>query len=119
MEFLVNTRGWYDIEYYCGEIDMGVVKYLGGVGLYILGIFFIFIGVISVIVSTTTCMFFVIIGFIILLVGVFYARTSTYDVPRHIKIVDKKRNDDRRCPNCGRVIPLDARICPYCSKKFW
>jgi hypothetical protein len=25
---------------------------------------------------------------------------------------------ERRCPNCGRVIPNDARICPYCGKKF-
>jgi Na+/H+-dicarboxylate symporter len=25
---------------------------------------------------------------------------------------------ERRCPNCGRVIPDDARTCPYCSKKF-
>ena len=27
-------------------------------------------------------------------------------------------SSDRRCPNCGRVIPMDARVCPYCSKKF-
>lgn len=25
---------------------------------------------------------------------------------------------ERRCPNCGRPIPMDANICPYCSKKF-
>lgn len=25
----------------------------------------------------------------------------------------------RYCPNCGRQIPLDARICPYCRKKYW
>ena len=25
---------------------------------------------------------------------------------------------DRRCPNCGRIIPMDARTCPYCAKKF-
>jgi hypothetical protein len=25
---------------------------------------------------------------------------------------------ERRCPNCGRVIPNDARVCPYCGKKF-
>jgi len=24
----------------------------------------------------------------------------------------------RLCPNCGRPIPLDARICPYCAKSF-
>lgn len=30
----------------------------------------------------------------------------------------KKVDSDRRCPNCGRVIPFDAKTCPYCSKKF-
>jgi len=29
-----------------------------------------------------------------------------------------KREIDRRCPNCGRVIPFDAITCPYCSKRF-
>ena len=24
----------------------------------------------------------------------------------------------RRCPNCGRVIPFDSRLCPYCGKRF-
>ena len=27
-------------------------------------------------------------------------------------------DSDRRCPNCGRIIPMDARACPYCAKKF-
>ena len=30
----------------------------------------------------------------------------------------KKPESERRCPNCGRPIPMDARVCPYCSKKF-
>ena len=30
----------------------------------------------------------------------------------------KSAADDRKCPNCGRPIPMDARVCPYCSKKF-
>ena len=25
---------------------------------------------------------------------------------------------DRRCPNCGRNMPVDARVCPYCGKNF-
>ena len=25
---------------------------------------------------------------------------------------------DRRCPNCGRIIPFDSIICPYCGRKF-
>ena len=30
----------------------------------------------------------------------------------------EKTQPDRKCPNCGRPIPMDARVCPYCSKKF-
>lgn len=30
----------------------------------------------------------------------------------------KKEESDRRCPNCGRIIPFDSVVCPYCSKKF-
>lgn len=25
---------------------------------------------------------------------------------------------ERRCPNCGRGIPNDAQVCPYCGKNF-
>ncbi len=31
---------------------------------------------------------------------------------------EKPAGSDRRCPNCGRTIPMDARACPYCAKKF-
>ena len=30
----------------------------------------------------------------------------------------KRVDSDRKCPNCGRNIPMDARACPYCAKKF-
>ena len=30
----------------------------------------------------------------------------------------KEETPERRCPACGRVIPMDARVCPYCGKKF-
>lgn len=30
----------------------------------------------------------------------------------------KAAGGDRKCPNCGRPIPMDARACPYCAKKF-
>ncbi len=30
----------------------------------------------------------------------------------------EKTEPSRRCPNCGRGIPEDARVCPYCNKKF-
>jgi len=27
-------------------------------------------------------------------------------------------NTKRRCPDCGRIIPMDSNTCPYCGKKF-
>ncbi|MFH1101904.1 MAG: hypothetical protein V1726_07715 [Methanobacteriota archaeon] len=30
----------------------------------------------------------------------------------------RKSMPDRICPNCGRAIPTDAVVCPYCSKRF-
>ena len=30
----------------------------------------------------------------------------------------EKSKPSRKCPNCGRDIPEDARSCPYCNKKF-
>lgn len=31
---------------------------------------------------------------------------------------EKPAEPDRKCPNCGRPIPMDAKVCPYCAKKF-
>lgn len=28
------------------------------------------------------------------------------------------RTTNRRCPDCGRYIPDDAKVCPYCAKRF-
>lgn len=40
-----------------------------------------------------------------------YAKEST----RQTQYIDYR---GRMCPNCGRPIPFDANICPYCGKKF-
>ena len=36
------------------------------------------------------------------------------------KLFVKKQDEEvrRRCPHCGRVIPFDSRLCPYCAKRF-
>jgi len=47
-----------------------------------------------------------ILGLVILIKGM--------DEPKHAT----SKHEERICPNCGRVIPLDAKICPYCSKRF-
>jgi hypothetical protein len=31
---------------------------------------------------------------------------------------DEQPQHDRSCPECGRPIPMDANVCPYCGKKF-
>lgn len=33
-------------------------------------------------------------------------------------IEEEEKKSERHCPGCGRPIPMDARICPYCGKKF-
>ncbi len=108
---------------------MGVLRYLGGVGSYLLGGFLIFIGIISIIFSPGVGFFFIIIGFILLLVGKFYAKTAMRYTQVEM-VTPKKRfgkssnaneqadREKRYCPACGRVIPFDANICPYCGKKF-
>jgi len=41
-------------------------------------------------------------------------------VPSTSDIFHKLGNADtgRRCTNCGRAIPFDAHVCPYCGRKF-
>ena len=51
-----------------------------------------------------------ILGVIILYMG--------RDKPKSAIDESRERIHDRRCPNCGRVIPFDARVCPYCNKRF-
>lgn len=36
------------------------------------------------------------------------------DIPYQRGVVSSGRN----CPNCGRQIPMDGDICPYCGKDF-
>ena len=34
-----------------------------------------------------------------------------------VQIVANKQSE-RYCPDCGRSIPFDAQLCPYCNKRF-
>jgi RNA polymerase subunit RPABC4/transcription elongation factor Spt4 len=47
-----------------------------------------------------------ILGLVILIKGM--------DKPKHTT----SKHEERFCPNCGRVIPLDAKMCPYCGNDF-
>ena len=57
--------------------------------------------------------FGVILG-IIGVVAVAYGFTSKNEKDKGVN----SRINERFCTKCGRVIPFDARICPYCKKDF-
>ncbi len=49
-----------------------------------------------------------IIGIVIFIVG----------IALFVKVLMKEPSRDRYCPSCGREIPFDAKVCPYCKKDF-
>ena len=51
------------------------------------------------------------IGFLLFIVGIVIPEEK-------IKIFQPELEKKRYCPNCGRQIPFDAKVCPYCAKKF-
>ncbi len=40
------------------------------------------------------------------------------DNPNLINSGTQQNNSGRICPTCGRPIPMDAQVCPYCGKDF-
>jgi uncharacterized membrane protein len=60
----------------------------------------------------------VLIGFLILFIAKIIEIIAYFTLPDNLTTGDNNEPSGRRCPNCGRIIPEDARICPYCSKKF-
>lgn len=98
---------------------MALGNYLGGIVVFLIGLFLMVIGIIDGFQSYNSgvCTVLVFIGLILMLIGGFYSKTSYRSVPQKVEIISE-RKPDRYCPNCGRSIPFDANICPYCSKKF-
>ncbi len=68
-------------------------------------------GIVWAIILVLVTLFLSFIGLIIILVVWLAIRPPIGGEPKSV-------SSDRRCPNCGRVIPFDARVCPYCSLKF-
>ena len=68
-----------------------------------------FIGAISTVV---------LIGFIIIFISRIIEIIAYFSLPDKLLIGDQKEKSERRCPNCGRIIPEDAHICPYCGNNF-
>lgn len=60
----------------------------------------------------------VLIGFLILFIARIIEIIAYFSLPDKIPTGEKKEKSQRKCPNCDREIPMDARICPYCGKKF-
>jgi len=60
----------------------------------------------------------VLIGFLILFVARIIEIIAYFSLPDNLSVEDVKEKSERRCPNCGKIIPEDANFCPYCSKKF-
>ena len=56
---------------------------------------------------------FGIVGFILCIAGIAAPRKKP-----EVIVQKKVTQKDRHCPNCGRSIPFDAKVCPYCGKKF-
>jgi len=56
-------------------------------------------------------------GFIILIAEIIQI-VAFFSLPDQFPSLDASKESGRRCPNCGRSIPEDARACPYCAKKF-
>lgn len=57
------------------------------------------------------------LGFVLLIIGSFSSEEETITVRQ--KQTDNTTIKSRRyCDECGRTIPSDAKICPYCGKKF-
>jgi predicted nucleic acid-binding Zn ribbon protein len=40
------------------------------------------------------------------------------DNPNLINALPQQYSSGRICPNCGRPIPMDSQVCPYCGKDF-
>ena len=60
----------------------------------------------------------ILIGFLILFIARIIEIIAYFSLPDELTTGDKKEKSERRCPNCGRIIPEDAISCPYCSKNF-
>ena len=58
------------------------------------------------------------IGIIIIWVALIIEVIAFFSLPEKLPSSTAAKASKRRCPNCGRTIPEDARACPYCAKKF-
>ena len=66
---------------------------------------------------------FIFIGFIVYIVAYILMILAFFELPdspqqsKGGQIINPQYTG-RYCPNCGRQIPMDSQICPYCGKDF-
>lgn len=54
---------------------------------------------------------------IFFILGVICLLTGLKETP--VEAISKQTDRvERRCPKCGRAIPFEANVCPYCGKNF-
>lgn len=60
----------------------------------------------------------IVIGIFIMVIAKILEIIAFFSLPDKIPSKGASTDSGRRCPNCGRSIPEDARACPYCAKRF-
>ncbi len=58
------------------------------------------------------------IGFVIFILGFVIPEETKREVHHYNRTQPVPTSSGRYCPSCGRSIPFDASICPYCGLKF-
>jgi hypothetical protein len=56
------------------------------------------------------------LGFILLLIGAFSSEEQTITIRQ--QKADTNPKSKKYCKECGRAIPFDAELCPYCGEKI-
>lgn len=73
-------------------------------------------------INTVTLSGLLIWGFILFFAGLidwynYFYKPKKEKQTTKVEVVGEKRAD-RYCPSCGRAIPFDAQLCPYCERRF-
>jgi uncharacterized membrane protein len=72
-------------------------------------------GTVNLIAAIT---YIILIGFLISFIAKIIEIIAYFSLPDKLPMGEKKGKNKSSCPNCGREIPIDARVCPYCGKKL-
>lgn len=63
---------------------------------------------------------FFILAIIFMIIGPILIILGFIKEPKNVTVTQNQQTiySNRRCPKCGRIIPLDAVICPFCKHDF-